>query len=94
MFYSAILEVHTNEWIHKETQVHYVYMPHSAPKAMGQLRVSFHQTEIEVRRALHIPRAKRLCKVKHKEIDFSSYVKERLRVRNILCADAQLMSTS
>ena len=63
MFYSAILEVHTNEWIHKETQVHYVYMPHSAPKAMGQLRVSFHQTEIEVGQALHIHRAQRPCKL-------------------------------
>ena len=50
-----------------------VYMAHCAPKAMGQLRVSLHQVEIEARRVLHIPRTKRLCKlseckVKHKEI--------------------------
>ena len=49
-------------------------MPHSAPKAMGQLRVSFDQIEIEVRRALHIPRA---------EI-FANGVKERSNARRNL----------
>ena len=37
-----------------------VYMPHSARVAIGQLRVSSHQLEIETGRAARIPRAERI----------------------------------
>eukprot|EP00250_Pteridium_aquilinum_P022390 c25367_g1_i1 orf=2-550(-) len=40
-----------------------VYMPHSMRVAIGQLRVSSHQLEIETGRAAHIPRDERLCRI-------------------------------
>ena len=46
-----------------------VHMSHSARVAIGQLRVSSHQLEIEAGRAAHIPRAERICRLCSEEIE-------------------------
>ena len=46
-----------------------VYLPHASRVAIGQLRVSSHQLEIEARRAAHVPRAERLCRLCHEAVE-------------------------
>ena len=46
-----------------------VYMPHSSRVAVGQLRVSSHQLEIEAGRARRVPRAERICRLCQEEIE-------------------------
>ena len=46
-----------------------VYMPHSSRVAVGQLRVSSHQLEIEASRARCVPRAERICRLCQEEIE-------------------------
>lgn len=46
-----------------------VYMPHSSRVAIGQLRVSSHQLEIEARRAARVPRAERICRLCREEVE-------------------------
>ena len=46
-----------------------VYMPHSSRVAIGQLRVSSHQLEIEAGRAARIPRAERICRLCQEEVE-------------------------
>ena len=56
-----------------------VYTPHSACKAVGQLRVSSHQLEIEAGQALYMPRAER----------FDKLCEEEIKSEGTFCVDAQ-----
>ena len=46
-----------------------VYLPHASRVAIGQLRVSSHQLEIETGRAAQIPRLQRLCRLCHTGVE-------------------------
>ena len=46
-----------------------VYLPHASRMAIGQLRVSSHQLEIETGRAAQIPRLQRLCRLCHTGVE-------------------------
>ena len=46
-----------------------VYMSHSMRVAIGQIRVSSHQLEIETGRAAHIPREERQCRICREEVE-------------------------
>lgn len=46
-----------------------VYLPHGTRVAIGQLRVSSHQLEIEAGRAAGIPREARICRLCRQEVE-------------------------
>ena len=46
-----------------------VYLPHASRVAIGQLRVSSHQLEIETGRAAQIPQLQRLCCLCHTRVE-------------------------
>ena len=46
-----------------------VYMSHSARVAIGQLRVSSHQLEIEAGKAARVTRAERICRLCQEEVE-------------------------
>ncbi|MCO5615014.1 hypothetical protein L7F22_069302 [Adiantum nelumboides] len=50
-----------------------VYMSHSARVAIGQLQVSSHNLEIEARRATHIPREHKICRICRAEVASEEY---------------------
>ncbi|MCO5576378.1 hypothetical protein L7F22_030188 [Adiantum nelumboides] len=68
-----------------------IYLPHGMRVAIGQLRVSSHQLEIESGRATRVPREVRICRLCRQEVECEShflcrcphYAEIRLRYPNL-----------
>ncbi|MCO5603866.1 hypothetical protein L7F22_058020 [Adiantum nelumboides] len=50
-----------------------IYLPHGMRVAIGQLRESSHQVEIESDRAARVPREARICKLCRQEVECESH---------------------
>ncbi|MCO5586104.1 hypothetical protein L7F22_040043 [Adiantum nelumboides] len=50
-----------------------IYLPHGMRVAIGQLRVSSHQLEIESGRAARVPREARICRLCRQEVECASH---------------------